>query len=458
MENVNYDAIVIGGGPGGYLAAERLAHAGKKVLLAEKEFLGGTCLNVGCIPTKTLLAGAKEYVHAQDSARFGVKAENVSYDWATMQAWKNEVVEKNRNAVALTEKKLGVEVVAKAAKLLGPGAVEIDGAVYKARDIIIATGSVPVVPPIPGARDNPQVIDSTGALNLQVVPKRLCVIGGGVIGVEFASLFSALGSTVEIVEMLDEIVPFMDKDMAPILRRALKAVKFNLGCKVEKIEGGTVYYRTKDGAEAKVEADVVLMAVGRKAAVEGWGAKEAGLDYTGRGIAVDERMRTNLPHVWAIGDVTGKSLLAHAAYRMADVATADILTDGKAAENGNIVRYDAIPWAVYSIPEAAGVGLTEQEAVRRGLKTISSTVPLRVSGRFVAENGFAAPGSVKLLAEEGTKRILGVHIVGAYASEIIWGASALIEEELTIDDLRQLVFPHPSVSEVIREAAWAFAI
>jgi len=257
---------------------------------------------------------------------------------------------------------------------------------------------------------------------------------------------------------LDEIVPFMDKDMAPILRRALKAVKFNLGCKVEKIEGGTVCYRTKDGAEAKVEADVVLMAVGRKAAVEGWGAKEAGLDYTGRGIAVDERMRTNLPHVWAIGDVTGKSLLAHAAYRMADVATADILTDGKAAENGNIVRYDAIPWAVYSIPEAAGVGLTEQEAVRRGLKTISSTVPLRVSGRFVAENGFAAPGSVKLLAEEGTKRILGVHIVGAYASEIIWGASALIEEELTIDDLRQLVFPHPSVSEVIREAAWAFAI
>jgi len=458
MENVNYDAIVIGGGPGGYLAAERLAHAGKKVLLAEKEFLGGTCLNVGCIPTKTLLAGAKEYVHAQDSARFGVKAENVTYDWATMQAWKNEVVEKNRNAVALTEKKLGVEVLAKAAKLLGPGAVEIDGAVYKARDIIIATGSVPVVPPIPGARDNPQVIDSTGALNLHAVPKRLCVIGGGVIGVEFASLFSALGSTVEIVEMLDEIVPFMDKDMAPILRRALKAVKFNLGCKVEKIEGGTVCYRTKDGAEAKVEADVVLMAVGRKAAVEGWGAKEAGLDYTGRGIAVDERMRTNLPHVWAIGDVTGKSLLAHAAYRMADVATADILTDGKAAENGNIVRYDAIPWAVYSIPEAAGVGLTEQEAVRRGLKTISSTVPLRVSGRFVAENGFAAPGSVKLLAEEGTKRILGVHIVGAYASEIIWGASALIEEELTIDDLRQLVFPHPSVSEVIREAAWAFAI
>lgn len=453
---MEYDVIVIGGGPGGYLAAERLAHAGKKVLLAEKAYLGGTCLNVGCIPTKTLLAGAKEYVHAGDSGKFGIKAEKVTYDWAAMQAWKNEVVEKNRNAVALTEKKLGVEVVAQEAKLLGPGAVEIAGAVHTAENVILATGSLPVMPPIPGAKDNPQVIDSTGALNLPSVPKRLCVIGGGVIGVEFASLFAGLGSAVEVVEMLDEIVPFMDKDMAPVLRRGLKAVKFNLGCKVEKIEGGTVCYRTKDGAEAKVEADVVLMAIGRKPAVEGWGAKESGLDYTGKGIAVDQRMRTNLPRVWAIGDVTGKSLLAHSAYRMADVAVADILSGGKAAEDGNIMRYDAIPWAVYGMPEAAGIGLTEQEAARRGITTICSTVPLRISARFVAENGFAAPGSVKLIAEEGTKKILGIHIVGAYASEIIWGASAVIEEELTIDDLRQLVFPHPTVSEVIREAAWAF--
>jgi len=453
---MEYDVIVIGGGPGGYLAAERLAHAGKKVLLAEKAYLGGTCLNVGCIPTKTLLAGAKEYVHARESGKFGIKAENVTYDWAAMQAWKNEVVEKNRNAVALTEKKLGVEVVAQEAKLVGSGAVEIAGTVHTAENIILATGSLPVMPPIPGARDNPMVIDSTGCLSLPSVPKRLCVIGGGVIGVEFASLFAALGSAVEVVEMLDEIVPFMDKDMAPVLRRGLKAVKFNLGCKVEKIEGGTVCYRTKDGGEAKVEADVVLMAIGRKPAVEGWGAKEAGLDYTGKGVAVDQRMRTNLPHVWAIGDVTGKSLLAHSAYRMADVAVADILSGGKAAEDGNIMRYDAIPWAVYGIPEAAGIGLTEQEAVRRGIKTICSTVPLRISARFVAENGFAAPGSVKLIAEEGTKKILGIHIVGAYASEIIWGASAIIEEELTIDDLRQLVFPHPTVSEVIREAAWAF--
>ncbi|MCE5257416.1 MAG: dihydrolipoyl dehydrogenase [Spirochaetaceae bacterium] len=455
---MDYDVIVIGGGPGGYLAAERLAHAGRKVLLAEKAYLGGTCLNVGCIPTKTLLAGAKEYVHARDSAKFGIVAENVTYDWAVMQAWKNEVVEKNRNAVAFAEKKLGVEVVTQEAKLLGPGKVEIAGVVYQAENIIIATGSVPVMPPIPGAKDNPAVIDSTGALGLPSVPKRLCVIGGGVIGVEFASLFASLGSTVEVVEMLDEIVPFMDKDMAPVLRRAMKSVKFSLGCKVEKIEGGTVCYRTKEGAEAKAEADVVLMAVGRKPAVEGWGAKEAGLDYTGKGVVVDQRLRTNLPQVWAIGDVTGKSLLAHAAYRMADVAAADILSGGKAAEAGNFMRYDSIPWAVYGMPEAAGIGLTQQEAAKRGIKTISSTLPLRVSGRFVAENGFAAPGSVKLIAEEGTKKILGIHIVGAYASEIIWGASAVLEEELTVEDLRQLVFPHPTVSEVIREAAWALEI
>lgn len=452
----DYDVIIVGGGPGGYLAAERLAHAGKKALLAEKAFLGGTCLNIGCIPTKTLLNSAKQYAHALEASKFGVQAENVSFDWKTMQAWKGEVVEKLRNALALTEKKLGVDIVAAEARLVAPGVVDVGGHTYRAGNIIIATGSSPVMPPIPGCAGNPRVVDSTGLLEIAGVPKRLCVIGGGVIGVEFASLFSALGASVEIVEMLDEIVPFMDKDMAPVLRRAMKSVKFNLGCKVEKIEGGTVYYRKKDGTEEKVESDVVLMSVGRKPNVEGWGAKEAGLDYSGKGIVVDEKMRTNLPGVWAVGDATGKSLLAHAAYRMAEVAVADILSGGEAAKKGNIMRYDTVPWAVYSIPEAAGIGLTGQEAARRGLQTVSATVSMRVSGRFVAENGFAAPGSVKLIADAATKKVVGVHVVGSYASEMIWGASAVLEEELTVDDLRQLVLPHPTVSEAIREAAWAF--
>lgn len=451
----DYDVIVIGGGPGGYLAAERLAHAGKKVLLAEKNALGGTCLNVGCIPTKTLLNSAKLYVHAREGAKFGVSADNVRFDWKAMQAWKTEVVDKLVGAIGLTEKKLGVEVLVAEATLVGPGRVKIGEKIYETEHIIVATGSLPVMPPIPGCRDNPRVVDSTGLLSVPEVPKRLCVIGGGVIGVEFASLFSVLGSTVEVVEMLDEIVPFMDREVAPILRRGMKGVAFNLGCKVEKIQGGTVFYRKKDGSETKVEADLVLMAVGRKPAVEGWGAKEAGLDVSPKGVVVDDRMRTNLPKVWAVGDVTGRSLLAHTAYRMAEIASANILRGEDAARRGERMRWDAIPWAVYSMPEAAGIGLTQEEAERRGLAVTTSSVPLRVSGRFAAENGFAAPGAAKLIAEAGTGRILGLHIVGAYASETIWGASAVIEEELTVTDLRQLVFPHPTVSEAIREAAWA---
>ncbi len=453
-----YDVIIIGGGPGGYLAAERLAEAGKKVLLTEKGDLGGTCLNVGCIPTKTLLNSAKYYLHAKDGAKFGVKTESVSFDWAAMQAWKREVVEKLRNAIALTEKKLGVEIAAGSASLLGPGKVAVNGVVHEAAAVIVATGSLPAMPPIPGARDNPQVVDSTGLLAVTDVPKRLCVIGGGVIGIEFASLFSALGSTVEVVEMLDEIVPFMDREQAPVLRRAMKGVSFRLGCKVERIESGTVHYRAKDGTEARAEADLVLMAVGRRPALDGWGAKEAGLDCSPRGVAVDNRMRSNLPGVWAVGDITGKSLLAHSAYRMAEVAVADILTGGGAAKGPQVMRYDAIPWAVYGIPEAAGVGITEQEAEARGIKVAKISLPLRVSGRFAAENGFAAQGAVKLVADAADGRVLGIHVVGSYASEMIWGGAVVIEQELRVADLREIVFPHPSVCEAIREAAWAIEI
>ena len=458
----DYDIIVIGAGPGGYLAAERLAHGGKKVLLVEKTAVGGTCLNVGCIPTKTLLNSAKLYVHAREGGKFGVTADNVRFDWKAMQAWKDEVVSKLVGAIALTEKKLGVEIMAGEARLLGPGRVQVGEKIYETEHIIIATGSVPAMPPIPGSKNNPKVVDSTGILSVPEVPGRLCVIGGGVIGVEFASLFSALGSKVEVVEMLDEIIPFMDRELAPTLRRAMKDVKFSLSCKVERIEGGTVFFRTKEGAESKVEADLVLMAVGRRPALEGWGAREAGLDFSPKGVVVDDLLRTNLPNVWAIGDVTGRVQLAHAAYRMAEVVSACIL-DGAAAmrgatARGERMRWDYIPWALYSMPEAAGVGLTREEAARRGIETISASVPFRVSGRFVAENGFAAPGQAKLIAEAGTHRILGIHLLGAYASEIIWGASAILEEELKVEDLRQLVFPHPTVSETIREAAWAMKL
>jgi dihydrolipoamide dehydrogenase len=449
-----FDVIIIGGGPGGYLAAERLAHAGKRVLVAEKESLGGTCLNVGCIPTKSLLHGAKLYQHALHGAQFGVTASGVAFDWSGIQAWKTKTVDALVGGVGMMLKRLKVEVVREHATLIGPGVVEVGGVRRTADHVIIATGSTPAMPPIPGTRDNPAVVDSTGLLAIDHVPDRLAVIGGGVIGVEFASLFAALGSKVSVVEMMDEICPFMDADVAKALRRGIAGVDFHLGCRVSGVEGASVLYTDAAGADQRIDADTVLMAVGRRPLVEGWGAREAGLDYAPGGVRVDDRMRTNLPNVWAVGDVTGRSLLAHAAYRMGEIAAAHIIDPAAAVRAGQVLRVDTIPWAVYSMPEAAGVGLTEAQARARG-EVLTASVPLVLSGRFVAENGLKAPGMVKIVVDAATRRVLGVHMLGTYAPETIWGAAGVLETELTIDDLRQVVFPHPTVSEGIREAAWA---
>ncbi len=450
----DFDVIVLGGGPGGYIAAERLGHAGKKVLLVEADKLGGTCLNVGCIPTKALLNAAKTYEHAAHGAKLGVLAESIGVDWAAMQTWKNKTVATLVGGVGAAEKKAGVTVIKGHGVFEGPGKVSVDDAVHTADHVILATGSVPVMPPIPGAKGNPRVIDSTGALALAEIPARLAVIGGGVIGLEFASLFAMLGSKVTVVEMLPEIVPFMDDELAAQLRKGLSDVEFRLECKVTGIDGGTVAFETKEGAKESVEADAVLMAVGRRPAVDGWGAERTGLEFSAKGVVVDDRMRTNLPGVWAVGDVTGRSLLAHAAYRMGEIAAANIV-DPQAHRRGEVMRWHTIPWAVYSNPEAAGIGYTEAAAKAAGFDVQSVTVPGYMSGRFVAEQGVGAPGAAKLVFDAGTRRVLGLHVLGSYASEMIWGASVALETELSIDDLRQVVFPHPTVSELIREAVWA---
>ncbi|MDR3276934.1 MAG: dihydrolipoyl dehydrogenase [Treponema sp.] len=466
-----YEVIIIGGGPGGYLAAERLGQAKKKVLLVEQQFLGGTCLNAGCVPTKTLLNSAKQYVHAREAARFGVNVEGVSFDWPRMQAWKDEVVAKLRAGIAAGEKRYGVDLAEGSGEILSapsgdrPARVKVlapgqaaggQAAEYEARALLVAAGSVPLLPPIPGARDNPRLVDSTGLLAVTALPRRLVVIGGGVIGVEFAGLFSSLGLPVTVVEMMDEIIPFMDQEMAPLYRRASRAVDFKLGCTVEQIEGGKVHYRTRDGKPECVEGDLLLMAVGRRPLLQGWGAEAAGVGISPRGVTVDERMRTNIPGLWAAGDITGRMQLAHAAYRQAEVAAADIIAtlDGGPAP-ANLWRGNAVPWAVYGMPEAAGVGLTEQEAAARGVPILKASIPMRASGRFVAENGITGQGAVKIIADARDRRILGLHAVGAYASEFIWGGAALIEQEFRVEELKQLVFPHPTVSELIRDAVWA---
>jgi dihydrolipoamide dehydrogenase len=455
-----YDVIIIGGGPGGYLAAERLGLRGRKTLLVEKQHLGGTCLNVGCIPTKTLLNSVKLYLHAKEAARFGVHAE-VSFVWSEMTAWKDRTVQALRAGLASRMEHCKVETVA------GTGIVETDGAerrvrvaetggVYETRAVLVAAGSLPAMPPIPGAGNNPRVLDSTGLLSIETPPKKLCIIGGGVIGVEFACLFSGLGTEVSVVEMLEEIVPPMDKDHAVLMRRALPQIDFRLGCRVEAVEGAAVRFRTAGEKEESIDADTVLMAVGRRAETASWGAKEAGVDTGPKGVNVDDRMRTNIAGIWAAGDVNGRSMLAHSAYRMAEVAVDDICAflDGGEGAGRNRMRYHAIPWAVYGIPEAAGAGLTEQEALARGRQILKASLPMTVSGRFAAENGFKAPGNVKVIADAGDGRILGVHMIGPYASEMIWGAAALIENEMRVADVKELVFPHPSVSDVLRDVLW----
>ncbi|MEA5119503.1 MAG: FAD-dependent oxidoreductase, partial [Propionicimonas sp.] len=243
----DFDVIILGGGPGGYLAAERLGHAKKKVLLVEEQYLGGTCLNVGCIPTKSLLNSAKLYLHARHSEQFGVTAGNVAFDWGRVQAWKDEVVTTLVGGVGMAERKAGVEVANAHGTLVGPGVVEVAGEQKTADHVIIATGSVPVMPPIPGAKDNPAVVDSTGLLGLESFPSRLAVIGGGVIGVEFASLFAAFGAQVEVIELLPEILPFADTDIASKIRKGIQGVTFHLGCKVTGIEGSTVVYSDAQG-------------------------------------------------------------------------------------------------------------------------------------------------------------------------------------------------------------------
>ena len=447
-----YDIIILGGGPGGYIAAERAGARGLSVLLIEKRELGGVCLNEGCIPTKTLLNSAKNYLHGIEAGQFGVSFDNPRFDLETAMKWKERVVSTLVKGVAYQMKTHSVEVIKGEGRLVGSDTVEVGGKRYQGKNIILATGSEAMVPPIPGA-DGKNVLTSREILQIDAMPKSLAVIGGGVIGTEFACFFSSFDTEVHVIEMLDEIIPFMDKDLTKMLRRELKGrINFHLGCRVEKIDEKSVTYAVKDkSGETKretVEADMVLLSVGRKPNVEGMGFEEAGLDVTPKGIRVDEGMRTNLPNVYAVGDVTGKSLLAHSAYRMGEAAVANI------AGKQDRMRYHAVPWVVYTIPEGAGVGLTEAQAEEEGRKIRTATMQMRANGRFLAENGNKKNGICKVIADEDSGVLLGVHLLGGVCSEIIHGAAAMIEAELRVKDIKEIIFPHPTVSEIIKDTVW----
>lgn len=443
-----YDLIIIGAGPGGYIAAERAGHHGMKVLLVEKKQLGGVCLNEGCIPSKTLLNSAKIFHYAAHGAAYGVHAEKLTFNLTTAMQRKEKVMDTLRKGIAGLMKKFKVEVITGKATLLKDRTIDVDGKTYQGKNILIATGSSPVKPPIPGV-DLDRVVDSTGILNLATLPKSLVIIGGGVIGCEFACFFGSVGVPVTVIEMLPEICPPVDPEIAKVLRSELakKNITFHTGAKVEKITEDAVHFSI-NGKMETVERDVVLVSTGRAPNVSGMGFEEAGLDFDRRGIRIDDRCATNLPGVFAIGDATGKTWLAHSASRMGEVVVNN-LTGHK-----DIMRYHAIPGVVYTNPEVATVGMTEDQATKAGRKVKTAKMPMSANGRYLAEHD-TDRGLVKTVVDADSGVLLGVHMIGGACSEMIFGAATMIEAEFRVSEIKDIVFPHPTTSEIIKDTLYA---
>ncbi|HAS83884.1 MAG TPA: dihydrolipoyl dehydrogenase [Verrucomicrobia bacterium] len=443
---MDYDLIVVGGGPGGYVAAERAGEHGKKVLLIEKGHLGGVCLNCGCVPSKTLLNSAKVYHYAAHGAAYGVTVEGVKFDLAKAMSRKREVLDTLRKGIAGLMKMNKVEVVQGTAKLVSNREVQVGDRRFTGENILIATGSSPARPPIPGI-DNACVYDSTRLLDLEKMPERLIIVGGGVIGCEFACFFGTLGVPVSVIEMLPEICPAVDVEVAKMLRQELgkRNITFHLGARVLSIGDGEVTFATGDKQET-LRAGHVLVATGRTCNVADLGLEAAGVDFDRRGIRIDDRCATNVPGVWAIGDATGRQWLAHSASRMGEVVVHNL------CGRPDRMRYDAIPGVVYTTPEVATVGLTEAAAKERGIPVKTAKRPMSASGRFLAEHADGR-GVCKVVVHAGTNALLGVHMIGGACSEMIYGAVVMIESEMRINEIEDLVFPHPTVSELIRETA-----
>ena len=452
-----YDLIVIGGGPGGYLAAERAAHAGLSTLLFEKRALGGVCLNEGCIPSKALLNSAKYYTHAKHAAAYGVSCADVRIDQAAVIARKAKVVKTLVSGVRGKLKGAGVTVVSKEARIEGKTAegftVAADGVSYTGKRLLIATGSSPSVPPIPGVKENlgSFVLTNREVLELQQIPEKLTVIGGGVIGLEMAAYYAAVGSAVTVVEALDHIAGATDRQISTMLQKELETqgITFLLCHRCLSVAPGSVTVQTPDGRELTLQADKVLLSVGRRANCQGIGLENISVDFTPAGIRTNSQGATNVANVYAVGDVNGHHMLAHTAYREAEVAVNTML--GKP----DAMRYHANPSVIYTQPEIAGVGRTEEECREKGIDYEVQSLSMRYSGRFVAENE-GADGICKVIVDKKRRTVLGVHLLGAYAGEIIWGAAEMLELPLRVTDARQIIFPHPTVSEIIREVLWEF--
>ena len=442
------DLIIIGGGPGGYETALLAAQRGLAVTLIERGNLGGTCLNEGCIPTKTLCRSAALACDMKKAAELGVAVGDWSVDFPTIMARKNVVVEQLRTGVEALMRHPKISLVTGDARFVDALTVEVAGERYAARDVIIATGSTAATLPIEGA-DLPGVVTSKELLDLHELPQRLTVIGAGVIGLEFASIFHALGSNVTVLEYAREVLPHFDTDMAKRLRQSLGkrgiVIETQAAVKsVAKINSSLAVNYEKKGKTLAVEADVVLMAVGRKANVSSLNLDDVGIDYTQRGITVDDNMLTNVPHVYAIGDINGKMMLAHAATFQGVCALNHIM--GESCR----VRLDVMPAAVFTMPEAATVGLTEEDCKERGIEYVAKKSFFRANGKALSIG--EPEGYCKLLVA-ADHRLLGCHILGAHASDVVQEVCALITRGAFCDDLALTIHAHPTLSEVVLSAA-----
>ncbi len=456
-DTMTYDLIILGGGPAGYNASERAAEAGFRTLVIEGRALGGVCLNEGCVPTKTLLYSAKIYDYAKHAAEYGVTFGSASIDHSFVLERKNKVVRMLVGGIGATLKKAGVDVVSAQGTILDRTAegfrVKAGEEIYVGRRLLICTGSTALVPPIPGLREavaSGFAMTNREILDCKKVPSELVVIGGGVIGLEMASYFNSIGSHVTVVEMLDHIAGPTDREISRILQKNYmkKGVSFLLGAKVTSVGSDCVNYEA-DGKAYSVKADAVLVSIGRRAQTAGIGLENIGV-LTERGAVVtNECCQTNVAGVWAAGDVNGRVMLAHTAYREGEAAIRSMKGER------DRVNYTAIPSVIYTNPEVGAVGETEESCKAKGIDYISRTVTLKMSGRYIAENE-GGDGVIKVIVGKEHKEILGVHMIGNYASEIIYGCAMMVEKKMRVSDLQKQVFPHPTVGEVLREAMFQF--
>lgn len=443
------DIIIIGAGPGGYETACQAAAKGKSVTIFNGGILGGTCLNEGCIPTKCLCRDAEIVATFKEADKFGIEDFTFTVDFNKISARKNEVVATLRDGVASMLKSAKVNVVDAKASFKDDHTVVADGEEYTADYIIIATGSTSRSLPIEG-HDLDCVMDSTAILNLEYIPESLTIIGGGVIGMEFASIFSNLGSKVTVIEFMKQILPPFDSDIAKRLKQTLskKGVEIITSAAAKKIEQNSDYeivvtYECK-GKEASVTSTDLLMAVGRAPRVDGMNLEAAGVEYSPKGIPVDDFMRTNVPHIYAIGDVNARMMLAHVASFQGERALNDII-----GVKDNI-RFDLVPSAVFTLPECGMVGMTEEECKNRGIAVDCHKSFYRANGKALALG--EPDGLCKLIFSKEEGRLLGAHIMGAEAADLAQQCADMMNSNITLEEMKDIIFGHPTISEVIRMA------